>query len=92
VKIMIVWRTVPGKYKTAVEEFLRAGGPVPAGAKTLGRWHVPGSVLGWHLVESADLSAVAQHVAQWADLLRCEVYPVIEDAEAATAAKKVFAE
>ena len=44
-KIMIVWRTVPGKYKAALEAFLRSGGPVPAGAKTIGRWHVPGSCL-----------------------------------------------
>jgi hypothetical protein len=90
VKIMIVWRTVPGKYKTAVEEFLRAGGPVPAGAKTLGRWHVPGSILGWHLIEATDLTAVSQHVAEWADVLECELYPVIEDAEAAEAGKKFF--
>ena len=55
--IMIVWKTVPGKYKTALEAFLRKGGPVPAGAKTLGRWHVPGSILGWHLVEG-DLTAI----------------------------------
>jgi hypothetical protein len=88
-KIMIVWRTIPGKYKTAVESFLREGGPVPPGAKTLGRWHVPGSILGWHLVEG-DLTAVGQHVAEWADLLECEVYPVVEDAEAADAAKRVF--
>ena len=88
-KIMIVWRTVPGKYKTAIEEFLRRGGPVPSGAKTVGRWHTPGSTLGWHLVEG-DLTAVAQHVSEWADLLECEVYPVIEDAEAANAANKVF--
>ena len=87
---MIVWKTVPGKYKAAVEEFLRAGGPVPAGAKTLGRWHVPGSVLGWHLVDANDLTAVAEHVANWAELLECEVYPVIEDAEAGAAAKNVF--
>jgi Protein of unknown function (DUF3303) len=89
-KIMIVWRTVPGKYKPALEAFLRAGGPVPPGAKTIGRWHVPGSIIGWHLVDG-DLTAVAQHVAGWADLLECEVYPVIEDDEAAAAAKKVFA-
>jgi hypothetical protein len=88
-KIMIVWRTVPGKYKAALEAFLRSGGSVPAGAKTIGRWHVPGSVLGWHLVEG-DLTAVAEHVAQWADLLECEVYPVTEDSEAAAAANKVF--
>lgn len=89
-KIMVVWRTVPGKYKAAVEEFLRAGGPVPAGAKTVGRWHVPGSVLGWHLIEANDLQAVAQHVAEWAEVLEIEVYPVIDDADAGAAAKKVF--
>jgi hypothetical protein len=88
-KIMVVWRTVPGKYRTALEAFLRAGGPVPAGAKTIGRWHVPGSIMGWHLVDG-DLAAVAQHVGEWADLLECEVYPVIEDDDAAAAAKKVF--
>lgn len=89
-KIMIVWKTIPGKYKAAVEEFLRAGAPVPPGAKTAGRWHTPGSTLGWHLVETKDFSIVAQHVAEWADLLECEVYPVIEDAEAGAAAKNVF--
>jgi hypothetical protein len=89
-KIMVVWRTVPGKYKTALEAFLRDGGPVPPGAKTIGRWHAPGSIIGWHLIDG-NLSAVAQHVAEWADLLEFEIYPVIEDDEAATAAKKVFA-
>ena len=61
-KIMIVWRTVPGKYNTALEAFLRGGGPVPAG--------------------------VGQHVAEWADLLECEVYPVLDDAGAADAARR----
>ena len=40
-KVMVVWKTVPGKYKTAIDQFLKAGGPVPAGAKTAGRWHTP---------------------------------------------------
>jgi Domain of unknown function (DUF3303) len=88
-KIMVTWKTVPGKYKAAVEEFLRKGGPVPSGSKSLGRWHVPGSVKGWHLIEG-DLTAVAQHVAEWADVLEMRVVPVIEDAEAASAATKVF--
>ena len=61
----------------------------PLVPKRIGRWHVPGSVLGWHLVEG-DLTAVAEHVAQWADLLECEVYPVTEDNEAVAAANKVF--
>jgi hypothetical protein len=61
---------------------------VPAGAKTAGRWHTPGSTLGWHLIEASDLALVAEHVADWADLLEIEVYPVIEDTEAGAAAKK----
>jgi hypothetical protein len=47
---------------------------------------LPGSILGWHLVEG-DLTAVGQHVAEWADLLECEVYPVVDDAGAANAVK-----
>ena len=89
-KVMVVWKTVPGKYKTALEAFLSGGGPVPAGAKTVGRWHTPGSTLGWHLIEAGDLGLVAQHVADWADLLECEVYPVMEDVEAGAAAKAAF--
>jgi hypothetical protein len=70
-----------------VEQFLAS---VPAGAKTLGRWHAPGSSLGWHLIAADDLTLVAEHVAEWADVLEIDVYPVIEDAEAGTAAQKVF--
>ncbi len=51
-------------------------------------WHTPGSTLGWHLIEATDLALVAEHVADWADLLEIEVYPVIEDTEAGAAAKK----
>ena len=89
-KVMVVWKTVPGKYKATLEQFLKTGSPVPAGGKTLGRWHVPGSVLGWHLIEASDLTSIAEHVGEWADVLELEIYPVIEDAEAGAAAKEVF--
>ena len=26
-KTMVVWRTVPGKYKSAIDQFLKTGGP-----------------------------------------------------------------
>ncbi len=39
-KYMVVWKTIPGKYKAALGQFLSTGGPAPSGAKTLGRWHV----------------------------------------------------
>jgi hypothetical protein len=88
---MIVWRTVPGKYKAAIEAFLSGGGPVPGGGKTLGRWHSPGSTLGWHLVDG-DLTAVAQHVADWAELLEIEVHPVMDDEDSATALTAAMAD
>src|SRR5918993_3335348 len=69
---LVVWKTVPGKYKTALNDFLQRGGPVPAGAKTVGRWHTPGSTLGWHLIEADDLGLVAEHVAEWADVIEID--------------------
>ena len=54
------------------------------------RWHVPGSTLGWHLFEVDNMTALAEHAAEWADLLELEVYPVIEDAAAGEAAKKAL--
>ena len=69
-KIMVVWKTVPGKYKTAIDQFLKAGGPVPAGAKTAGRWHTPGSTLGWHLIEASDLTLVSGDLRAAVDAIR----------------------
>jgi Domain of unknown function (DUF3303) len=89
-KFMITWRTRPGFYKSAVQQFLKTGGKPPKGIKTVGRWHVPGSILGWHLVEGNDLTAIAEHVAEWGEIIELEVHPVIEDAAAAEAATRVF--
>ncbi len=82
-KFMITWRTRPGFYNVAVHKFLKTGGKPPEGLKTVGRWHVPGSILGWHLLEGDDPTAVAEHVAEWADMIELEVNPVIEDTAAA---------
>lgn len=88
-KFMIVWRIAPGAYQTSVENFLSTGAPAPSGLRSVGRWHVPGSARGWHLVEG-DPQAVAHHVAEWANLVELEVSPVIEDAEAAAGLSKVY--
>jgi len=89
-KFMVVWKTAPGKYKAAVEQFLKTGAPAPAAGKTLGRWHVPGSTLGWHLIEASGPEVLAEHAVEWADVLELEIHPVIEDAEAGAAAKKAL--
>lgn len=36
------------------------------------------------------MTALAQHATEWAEVLELEVYPVIEDAAAGAAAKKVY--
>jgi hypothetical protein len=90
-KFMITWKIRPGSYKPAVEEFLRAGAPAPRGLESIGRWHAPGSTLGWHLVQGNDATALAQHVAEWANLVDLEVTPVLEDADASAGLSRVYA-
>ena len=58
-KFMITWKIQPGCHKPATERFLSGGAPVPPELKTVGRWHVPGSVMGWLLVEGDDSVALA---------------------------------
>ena len=89
-KFMVVWKTAPGKYKAALEQFLKTGAPAPTGGKTLGRWHVPGSTLGWHLIEASGPEALAEHAAECADVLELEIHLVIEDAAAGAAAQNVY--
>ena len=88
-KFMATWRTRPGLYKAAVKQFLDTGAPPPKGGTTVARYHVPGSTQGWHVMETEDVTALAEHVATWADLLEMEVNPVIEDAQAGEAASRV---
>lgn len=88
-KFMLTWRTRPGLYRAAVKQFLETGAP-PQGGATVARYHVPGSTQGWHVIETNDLTALAEHAATWADLLEMEVNPVVEDAQAGEAASRVY--
>ena len=90
-KFMVAWKIPTSSYKAAVERFLGTGAPNPAGLKTIGRWHAPGSACGWHVVDG-DATAVAELEAVWGDLLEVQITPVIEDAEAASSLAKVHGE
>ena len=89
-KFMISWKIAPGNHKPAGEAFLKEGAPLPEGLALVGRWHGPGSVSGWALVEGEDSGALYQHVAEWANLLDFEITPVIEDADAGLALSRVY--
>ena len=60
-KFMIASKIPPGSYEATIKAFLETDAPTPEGLKTVGRWHVPGSVSGWHVVEGADPPMVAQY-------------------------------
>jgi Protein of unknown function (DUF3303) len=90
VKFMLTWRTRPGLYKAAFKQFLDTGGPPPKGVTQVARYHVPGSVLGWHVLETNDMTALAEHVNNWGDLIDIELHAVVEDAQAGEAAGRVF--
>jgi len=77
-------------YKAAFQQFLEAGGPPAKGVTHVARYHVPGSVLGWHVLETDDMTALAEHVNTWGDLIDIELNPIIEDAVAGEAAARVF--
>jgi len=90
VKFMLTWRTRPGLYKMAFQQFLETGGPPPEGVKQVARYHVPGSVLGWHVLETDDMTALCEHVNNWGDLIDIELHLVVDDTNAAEAATRVF--
>jgi hypothetical protein len=82
-KFMVAWTISRACDRAAGERFLKTGAPDAAGVETTGRWHAPGSAVGWHVVE-ADASGVAELEAVGGDLLDVPITPVIEDAEAAS--------
>lgn len=89
-KFMISWKIAPGHHRPAGEAFLKSGAPTPEGLTLIGRWHAAGSATGWALVEGDDPTALAEHTAQWADLLEIQATPVIEDNEAAQVLARVY--
>ena len=89
-KFMISWKIAPGNHKPASENFLKSGAPAPKGLTMLGRWHAPGSVSGWALVEAKDPMPLYEHIAQWANLLEFQATPVVEDKEAGETLSKVY--
>lgn len=89
-KCMVAWKIPPGSHKTAAENFLRSGAPVPAGLELLERWHAPGSGYGCAPIEGNDTTALAQHMAEWANYLELRITPVIEDEEAGAGMSKTY--
>lgn len=65
----------------AIARFKKTGGFPPDGVKLLGRWTSADFSGGFDLLESDDVTAIAEFAYIWSDLLDCRIVPVINDAE-----------
>lgn len=92
VKYMMEWKVKESKnaHGKAVDKFLKTGAPLPDGCKLIGRYHAPGSVKGWLIVETLDVNHVYNHASEWADLLSWETTPVLLDEAAGMESSKVW--
>ena len=68
---------------------LATGAPFPE-CKSWKRWHAPGSVEGWILVEADNADACYEHAAEWAECLDWEVTPVLSDEQAGPLIAKAY--
>ena len=83
------WKFKPGYHQKGAEKFLATGAPYP-GVKSFSRYHAPGSLEGWIVVETDDPKALYEHAAEWAEFLDWETTPVFTDEEAGPICAKIY--
>ena len=83
------WSFKTGYHEIAAKKFLAKGAPFPE-CKSWKRWHAPGSVEGWILVEADNADACYEHAAEWAECLDWEVTPVLSDEHAGPLIAKAY--
>ena len=83
------WTFKTGYHEIAAKKFLSTGAPFPT-CKSWKRFHGPGSVEGWILVEVDSANACYEHAAEWAECLDWEVTPVLTDDQAGPLIAKAY--
>ena len=83
------WSFKTGYHEIAAKKFLATGAPFPE-CKSWKRFHAPGSVEGWILVEADNADACYEHAAEWAECLDWEVTPVLTDEQAGPLIAKAY--
>ena len=87
---MMEWSIKDGCCEKAVSKFLSTGAPMPEGSTLLGRYHAPGSVNGWLVVETEDPTKVYFHASEWSELLNWKTTPVLTDEQAGATSASVW--
>ena len=83
------WKIKSGYHQKSAEKFLATGAPYP-GVKSFSRYHSPGSLEGWIVVDSDDSQAIYEHASEWAEFLDWETTPVLTDDEAGPICAKIY--
>ena len=83
------WSFKTGYHEKAARQFLATGAPMPE-CKSWQRFHAPGSVQGWIIVETNAAEVCYEHAAEWAEFLDWDVTPVFTDDQAGPLIGKVY--
>jgi|TARA_B100001939_G_C16853056_1_gene578355 hypothetical protein len=84
------WQFKTGYHEQAARRFMSTGAPMPEGCGSWTRYHAPGSVEGWIIVDTADAGVCYEHAAEWAEYLNWTVTPVFPDEQAGALISKVY--
>lgn len=76
---MMEWKIKLGCTEKAIRNFLSTGAPMPEGLTQIARYHAPGSVKGWLVVETDNPEVLYIHASEWAELLEWNTTPIVAD-------------
>jgi hypothetical protein len=74
-------KPVAGATDEIFARFKQTGARPPKGATLLGRWIAADFSSGFELIESDDVTALAEFVATWSDVMEMKIVPVVEETE-----------
>jgi len=78
---IVKWTTSTATRDTGLSRFKATGGPPPAGAKMIGRWHNADGSGGVCIAETDSANALAKWLNDWTDVLVFDARPALTDEE-----------
>lgn len=87
--LTFTWSPDTATRAEAIARFQKTGGLPPAGAKLLGRWTRTDFSGGFDVLESDDPLALAEFALMWSDLMKVEIFPVLDDAGLSEVLKRI---
>ena len=83
------WKFKTGFHQQAAKKFLTTGAPYPR-VKSFSRYHGPGSLEGWIIIETDNPTALYEHAAEWAEFMEWETTPIFKDEQIGPIVAKIY--